>query len=88
MEVQNAVDLVREAIWLALVLGAPMLLAALAVGLIVSLLQAVTQVQEQTLSFLPKLVAILVVGAACLPWMLTRMADYFQTLVAGIPEML
>ena len=63
------VDLARNAIMLALLIAGPMLVVALLVGLTVSVLQAVTQIQEQTLAFVPKLVGVAVVFLLALPWM-------------------
>ena len=85
MESQDVVDLAREAILLALVLGAPVLLVGLVVGLLVGLLQAVTQVQEQTISFVPKLVAMVFALSMTLPWVLSRMAEYSREIISNIP---
>lgn len=60
----------------ALMVAAPLLITALAVGVLVSLLQALTQIQEQTLTFIPKLVAISVVLLLCLPWMVRQLVQY------------
>jgi len=65
--------------------AAPVLLAALAVGLVVSVLQALTQINEATLSFLPKLVAIAVTPMIAGPWMLALLVDYLQRVLVGIP---
>ena len=88
MDPQSAVDLVREAVLIALLPSAPALITATVVGLLMGLLQAVTQIQEQSLSFVPKLVAAVVVLTVSLPWLLTRMIDYFCGLVEGIPASL
>jgi flagellar biosynthesis protein FliQ len=84
-----AVELLRRAVTTALLVSAPMLITALLVGVVISLVQAVTQIQEQTLTFIPKLVAMAVVMIITLPWILTRLVDYlvgilntFGTLVA------
>ena len=76
MELQQATDLVRETLTLALIISAPMLIIGLVVGVFISLLQAVTQIQEQTLSLIPKLAAM--VGAAILlmPWIGHRLMEY------------
>lgn len=71
-----------------LVICAPVLIAGLAVGLLVGLLQAATQVQEQTLSFVPKLIAMLVVTSIGMPWLVSRLVTYFQDLIQGIPSSL
>jgi len=78
-----AIDLARQAVSLTLVLSLPVLLTVLAVGLVVSLLQAITQVQEQTLSFVPKLLA----GAAAIilagPWAMERLIEFSRTMFGG-----
>ena len=88
MTPQDAVDLGREAIHVALVIGSPLLAAAMVAGLVVGLLQAVTQVQEQTVSFVPKLVTMVVVLSLMLPWLLGQMVEYSRTLIANIPNTL
>ena len=76
MDASEAMDLGREALTLVLVLGAPVLLTGLAVGLLVGLLQAVTQVHEQALSFVPRILAMLLALAVFGPWMLTRLIEF------------
>ena len=88
MNTQDAIDLSREALNIALVIGAPVLLAGMAVGLIVGLLQAVTQVQEQTISFVPKLVAMVLVLSLMLPWLVHQMVQYSHDLIVNIPNTL
>ena len=82
------VDLARNAIMLALLIGAPMLIVALLVGLTVSILQAVTQIQEQTLAFVPKLVGVSVVFLLALPWMLQLLVRYTTELFRSLPSMI
>ncbi len=72
----DAVDIVRQAFMLSLLISAPILGAGLIVGLLISLLQAVTQVQEQTLSFVPKIVAMVLVAVAILGWLTVKMTDF------------
>lgn len=79
------VDLARNAILVALLLAAPMLVVALGVGLVVSVLQAVTQIQEQTLVFVPKLIAVAVVFLVALPWMIQLAVKYTIELFRSIP---
>jgi flagellar biosynthesis protein FliQ len=81
------IDLSRDAIMTALMIAAPMLLIALGVGLIVSVIQSVTQIQEQTLAFVPKL--ILVGGAFIvgMPWLLQILIRFTTQLIRGIPAM-
>jgi len=76
MDTGQAVDLVRHSLIMALTVSAPMLLIGLVVGIVVSLLQAVTQIQEQTLSFIPKIVAMVAAAIALAPWTAQRLMDY------------
>ena len=85
MDAAQAIDLTREAMLTALTLGAPLLLVALAVGLVVGLLQTLTQVQDQTISFVPKIVAVLAAIGFCLPWLIQRLVEYSQGLITNIP---
>jgi flagellar biosynthetic protein FliQ len=88
MEPQAAIDLGREAVNTALMLGAPVLVCGMVVGLAVGLLQAMTQVQEQTVSFLPKLVAMIIVLSLSLPWLVNEMVRYSHDLIVNIPNTL
>jgi flagellar biosynthesis protein FliQ len=76
----DAVDVVRVALMEALIISVPILGAGLLVGLIISLFQAVTQIQEQTLSFVPKIVAMIVVTILLLNWISTRMFELAQSM--------
>ena len=76
-----------QAMTVALTISAPFLLAGLAVGLIVSIFQAATSIQEQTLSFIPKVVVIGVVIAVGGPWMMEQIVGYTQQLFASIPSL-
>jgi flagellar biosynthetic protein FliQ len=87
MTPENVVELSRQAIWVMLEVGAPALLAALVVGVLVSLVQALTQIQESTLSFLPKLAAILVAQLLTLPFALTVLGDFTRLLFGRIAAM-
>jgi flagellar biosynthetic protein FliQ len=78
----------RQALELTLLVSAPLLLSALAVGLLVSVFQAATQINEMTLSFIPKLVAILVMLVLAGPWMITMMVDYMRRLLENLPFMI
>ena len=82
-----AVDLIRQAIMLSLMVAAPMLLTALCVGILVSLIQAVTQLQEQTLTFIPKLLALALVFTVTLPWTLTRLVEYLAGVIRSLPTL-
>jgi len=81
------VDLARNAIMIALLIAGPMLVVALIVGLIISVLQAVTQIQEQTLSFVPKLVAVSLVFVLALPWVLQVLVRYTTELFRSLPSL-
>ena len=75
----------QQALLTTLLVSAPLLLAALAIGLIVSVFQAMTQINEMTLSFIPKLVAVFAMTALAGPWMLMTLVDYVRRLFQGIP---
>ena len=85
MDASEAIDLGQRAVTLALVIGAPVLVTSLVVGVIVSILQAVTQVQEQTLSFVPKIVAVLLAGVVVDPWMLARLVEFSKEMFTPLP---
>jgi flagellar biosynthetic protein FliQ len=80
----TAMDMVREAILLLLVISLPALGAALVVGLVVSILQAVTQVSDPTLSFVPKILAVLAALAIAGSWMMTLLVEFARTMVAEL----
>ena len=80
-------DIFSQAIYYILILSLPMLLAALVVGLIISVFQATTQIQEQTLSFVPKLVAIFMVLLLAGPWLLNNLVNFTLSLFENIPNM-
>jgi flagellar biosynthetic protein FliQ len=81
------VSLTMDAISVAMKIAVPMLMAGLVVGLVVSVFQAVTQIQEQTLAFIPKVVALVAVIAIFGPWMLGQLETYTTALWASIPQM-
>ncbi len=81
------VDLARQAVMLALLIAGPMLLVEIGVGLVVSIFQAVTSIQEQTLSFVPKLLAVTGVFIVALPWMIQQMVRYATELFRNIPSL-
>jgi flagellar biosynthetic protein FliQ len=83
-----AVQLISHAMMMALMVAAPLLIAALVVGVLVSLVQALTQIQEQTLTFIPKLVAVAVVLLLCLPWMVRQLVQYVITAFDLLPGMI
>jgi flagellar biosynthetic protein FliQ len=80
MNVDQATDLIRHTLVLALTISAPMLLIGMAVGIIVSLFQAVTQIQEQTLTFVPKIAAMTVAAVVLMPWIAQRLLEYTATM--------
>ena len=81
--VDIGIDLVRQALAQALILAAPILLAGLAIGLVVSIFQTVTQVQEQTLSLVPKIGGMILVAIAIIPWIINVMLDYTTAMFTG-----
>jgi len=85
MTPQSVLALGQQALEMTLLMSAPLLLTALAVGLLVSVLQAATQINEMTLTFIPKLVAMFVALVITGPWMLTTFVDYMQRMFSGIP---
>jgi flagellar biosynthetic protein FliQ len=76
MEPMEVIDISRRALWVLMIVGAPMMLTALFVGLIVSLVQALTQIQEMTLTFVPKIIAMVFVMMLTLPFMLEHLKDF------------
>ena len=80
MSIDQATELIRNALILVLLISAPMLLIGLVVGILVSLLQAVTQIQEQTLTFIPKITAMVVAAIVLMPWIGQRLLDYTATM--------
>ncbi len=85
MTPESVMTMGRQAIEVTLMVAAPMLLVALAIGLIVSIFQAATQINETTLSFIPKLIGIFVALVIAGPWMLTVMLDYMREMFTNIP---
>lgn len=87
MTPESVMTLGRQALELTLVVSAPVLLTALIIGLLVSIFQAATQINEQTLSFIPKLVGMFGVLIIAGPWMVGMMVDFIQRLFSNIPWM-
>ena len=87
MDATAAVDLCRSTLLSAVIIAAPMLLIGMAAGLLVGLMQALTQIQDQTVAFVPKILAMAGVLVVCLPWLVTRMVEFTQTVFvnAGMP---
>lgn len=85
MTPQSVITLGQQAILVMLLLAAPMLLTALVIGLLVSILQAATQINEMTLSFIPKLLGIVAAMVISGPWLVTYFTDYVRRLFESIP---
>jgi flagellar biosynthetic protein FliQ len=85
MDAHLAVDLGREALLLASKLALPALAAAVVVGLVIAILQAATQVHEQTISFVPRLLAVVATLFVLLPWMLGTLVEYTRALITDMP---
>jgi len=85
LEFSQALSLGRDALWMMLMVSAPVLVIGLIVGLVISLFQAVTQLQEQTLTFVPKIAAMLVAAALFIPWITEQMVEYSRKLFSGLP---
>lgn len=85
MEFGEALDLGRHAFMMALMTAAPILVIGLAVGLVISFVQAVTQLQEQTLTFVPKIAAMVVAAIYFIPWIATRMLQFSQEMFTHQP---
>jgi flagellar biosynthetic protein FliQ len=88
MQPQDAIDLGREGIMLAMLIGAPVLLAGTVIGLLIGLLQALTQIQDQTIAFVPKLLAMLAVLSLCLPWILDKLMQYCADVIRNVPSVI
>ena len=88
MTPEHVMNIGRQAVEMTLLLSGPLLLAALVVGLIVSIFQAATKINEQTLAFIPKLIATFLVLILAGPWMLQMMVDYMRRLFESIPQLI
>ena len=82
------IEIGRQAVEVTLLVSAPLFVAALATGLIISIFQAATQINEQTLSFIPKLLGMLLTLILAGPWMLQMMVDYIRRLFESIPQII
>jgi|TARA_B100000287_G_scaffold382676_1_gene387959 flagellar biosynthetic protein FliQ len=85
---EQVLDVGRDALWLAVLLAAPLLLSALAIGLLIGIFQAATQIQEMTLSFIPKLIALVAALFIAGPWMLQVAISFARRLYGDIPGLL
>ncbi|WP_126444196.1 flagellar biosynthesis protein FliQ [Sulfuricystis multivorans] len=88
MTPSTVIDIGRQAVEITLLISAPLFVAALATGLIVSIFQAATQINEATLSFVPKLIVVFVTLIVAGPWMVTVLTDYVQRLYGSIPGLI
>lgn len=88
MTPDTVIKLAEQSIYMIIIISAPMLLIALAVGLIVSVFQAMTQIQEQTLAFIPKILAVFLSLVIFGPWMLTLLLDYTRDLFQQLPQLI
>ena len=86
MDSSVVVNLAHQALKITLMLAAPMLGGALVIGILVSLFQAVTQINEQTLSFIPKIVVIVGALAIFSPWMIETLTSFTEQIIVGIPS--
>ncbi|AKU24264.1 MULTISPECIES: flagellar biosynthesis protein FliQ [Telluria group] len=87
MTPETVMTMGRQAMEVTLMVAAPLLLVALVIGLVVSIFQAATQINESTLSFIPKLVGVFVALVVAGPWMLSVMLDYMRQVLTGIPAL-
>ncbi len=85
MSVALAIEFTRSAVTLCLLVAGPLLLTALVVGVVVSLVQAVTQLQEQTLTFIPKLLAVGLMLVITLPWILVKLSEFLVSVIRSLP---
>jgi flagellar biosynthetic protein FliQ len=88
MTPESAMNIGRHAMEITVMISAPLLLVALIIGLVISIFQAATQINEQTLSFIPKLIGVLVALVVAGPWILSVMSDYLREVLTQIPIVL
>ena len=88
MNAQAVLTFAQEALLLLLTISLPVLLTVMVVGLVVSIFQAITQIHEATLAFVPKLVAAVAVFAIAGPWMVTTLVDYIRRTIESIPSVI
>ena len=86
MTVDTVVDITFATVWIILKVSAPLLLISLVVGLLISIFQTVTSIQEQTLTFIPKFIAIMLVVVLCGSWIMNKCVGLFESLMANIPN--
>lgn len=88
MNQDTVISLATQAMTLAVEVAGPILLAGLVIGLVISIFQAVTSIQEQTLTFIPKIIAVAVIIVVLGPWMLRQVVDYTDNLYQSIPTLI
>ena len=88
MTPEMVLDVGRDSLWIIALLAAPLLLSALGIGLLVGMIQAATQIQEMTLTFIPKLIVLALALLIAGPWMLGVLTDYSINLIQSIPELI
>ncbi|SEL46177.1 flagellar biosynthetic protein FliQ [Roseateles sp. YR242] len=88
MDAQQVFTIGQQGLYILLMVAAPLLLTVLAVGVLVSVFQAATQINESTLSFVPKILAAVLVLAVAGPWMITTLVEYIQRTLQSIPQAL
>lgn len=85
MDIAEGLDMGRDAMIMVLIVASPVMLSGMLVGLIISLFQSMTQLQEQTLSFVPKIVAMVGIGIALAPWLASQLLEYAREMFAEPP---
>ena len=85
MDAQQVLTAGQQGLWMLLMVAAPVLMTVLAIGLVVSVFQAATQINEATLSFVPKIIGAVAVLAVAGPWMLSSLVEYIRAVLLGIP---
>ncbi|MGH8600181.1 MAG: flagellar biosynthesis protein FliQ [Burkholderiales bacterium] len=88
MDTQTVLTIAQHAVEITVLISAPLLLTVLIVGLLISIFQAATQINEMTLSFIPKLIAMFIALVVAGPWILERFIDYVQQLYMSIPQLI
>lgn len=86
MSPEEAIEIGREAILMMLLTSAPVLITGLVIGLLAGIFQAITQIQEQSISFVPKIVAVVIVISLILPWLVHQLVQYSHDLINNIPS--
>ena len=88
MTPETVIDILREALWMIVLLASLIIGPGLVIGLVVSTFQAATQINEQTLSFLPRLLVTLITIIVAGPWMLTKLTDHAERLISSVPYLI